>query len=170
MVFPEFWWIPVLVSLVLCAVGFYRFVWFLSVGYGFAVSGIGMTMLILAIASGQCSVPYALLCLLFIAYGIRLGGFLFLREMKNANYRAKAKQVGSETKPPFFVTAVIWICCGFLYVMQSAGLVYRFFNGDAASPGVWAWIGLVIGLAGLLLQAIAVLTPRALGLWLVASQ
>ena len=155
MVFPEQWWIPVAASLILSAVGFYRFVWFLSVGYGFAVSGIGLTMLVMALAKGQCSVLYALQCILFIVYGIRLGGFLFLRELKNASYRAKAKQVGSEVNPPVFVSVVVWVCCGFLYVMQSAGLVYRFYNGNAASPNAFAWAGFAIGLAGFLLETVA---------------
>jgi protein-S-isoprenylcysteine O-methyltransferase Ste14 len=35
------------VALVLCAVGFYKYVYFLSIGYGFAVAGIGAALMIL---------------------------------------------------------------------------------------------------------------------------
>ena len=35
------------VAAILCAVGFYRYVYFLSIGYGFAVAGIGITLLCL---------------------------------------------------------------------------------------------------------------------------
>ena len=34
----EYLWILAVVSAALCAVGFYKFVYFLSIGYGFALS------------------------------------------------------------------------------------------------------------------------------------
>ena len=34
----EYLWILAVVSAVLCAVGFYKFVYFLSIGYGFAIA------------------------------------------------------------------------------------------------------------------------------------
>ena len=40
------------VCAVLCSVGFYKFVYFLSVGYGFAVSGGAVTVLILSLVNG----------------------------------------------------------------------------------------------------------------------
>ena len=39
-----------IVALVCCAVGFYKYVYFLSIGYGFAVAGCGIAILIIAIA------------------------------------------------------------------------------------------------------------------------
>ena len=155
MVFPHLWWIPVLVSFALCCMGFYRFVWFMSVGYGISTAGIGLTMLILHLIGGQFSLLYTLQCILFIVYGIRLGGFLFLRELKNVRYREKMRQVGGDVKVPVFVAAFMWIYCGFIYVMQSSGLVYRFYNGDAATPNAFAWIGCAVCLIGLLLEALA---------------
>ena len=45
--FPSAIWIVLAVCAVLSAVGFYKFVYFLSVGYGFAVSGAGVAIWIL---------------------------------------------------------------------------------------------------------------------------
>ena len=98
MVFPDLWWIPVAVSVLLCCMGFYRFVWFMTVGYGLSCAGIGLTMLVMALAAGQAGWLYILQCVLFIIYGIRLGGFLLLRELKNARYREKMRQVGGDVE------------------------------------------------------------------------
>ena len=40
-VFPPQIWILYLVSLACCCIGFFRFVWFMSVGYGLSTAGIG---------------------------------------------------------------------------------------------------------------------------------
>ena len=44
-------WIILVVSLVLTTIGFYKFVYFLSIGYGFAVAGGGIATLIIALAT-----------------------------------------------------------------------------------------------------------------------
>ena len=155
MVFPALWWIPVIVSFLLCAEGFYRFVWFMSVGYGLSVAGIGLSMMIMSVAGGQFHWVYALQCIITIAYGIRLGGFLLFRELKNAKYREKMAQVGGDVKPPIFVSVFMWVFCGFIYVMQCAGLEYRYFNGDAASPKIWVFIGIIICLIGVIIESLA---------------
>ena len=70
------------VCAVLCAVGFYKFVYFLSIGYGFAVAGGGITILILSVVNGWSDGVLWLALIqaaLFLAYGIRLSGFLLVR-------------------------------------------------------------------------------------------
>ena len=44
MVVPALTWVLLLVAAALCAIGFYKFVYFLSVGYGFAIAGGGITI------------------------------------------------------------------------------------------------------------------------------
>ena len=100
--FPETIWIILAVCAVLCAVGVYKFVYFLSVGYGFAVCGAGAAILILF--GQKLGVWTIILCILFMVYGIRLGGFLLWREIKSASYRKTLKSVANEDKPiPVFV-------------------------------------------------------------------
>ena len=43
----EYLWILAVVAAVICAVGYYKFVYFLSIGYGFAVAGIGVALVVL---------------------------------------------------------------------------------------------------------------------------
>ena len=80
-----------LVAAFLCIVGFYRYVYFMSVGYGLAIAGIG-TALILMFPTER-SVVSILLCGLMILYGIRLAGFLIYREWKTAEYRKTLQEV-----------------------------------------------------------------------------
>nr|MBQ4454834.1 steroid reductase [Clostridia bacterium] len=60
------------VCAVLTTVGFYKFVYFLSIGYGFAVAGAGIAIFILALVNGWTEgvlILALIQMLLFIAYG-----------------------------------------------------------------------------------------------------
>ena len=43
----EYLWIFAVISLVICVIGFYKYVYFLSVGYGLSVAGIGIAMIVM---------------------------------------------------------------------------------------------------------------------------
>ena len=115
-----------IVCAVLCAVGFYKFVYFLSIGYGFAIAGGGITVLIMAVANGW-SDHVLLLAIaqaaLFAAYGARLSGFLLVREFKNLSFKKTdvfkdTLNKSDDKKMPFFVLFVIWISVAVLYTAQ----------------------------------------------------
>ncbi len=146
------------VCAVLCAVGFYKFVYFLSIGYGFAVAGGSVAVLIMALVNGWCQGPSLIVALvmtaLFIAYGVRLSGFLLIRELKNAAYRKTLKEAtGNDKKMPLFVLAAIWVCVAILYTAQLSPMLYRFYNG--ATDVVVPLIGAAISLGGLILETVA---------------
>jgi steroid 5-alpha reductase family enzyme len=142
---------------VLCAVGFYKFVYFLSIGYGFAIAGGGITVLILTIINGWGGdiIWLALLqALLFLAYGIRLSGFLLVRELKNAAYRKTLKEAtGNDKKMPVFVLICIWVCVAVLYTAQVSPMLYRYMNG--AKDVIIPLVGMIISCFGLILEAAA---------------
>ena len=144
-----------LVSLVLCSVGFKKYVYFLSIGYGFAVAGVGITLAIMA-ATGALTGSTATLafCLLFVVYGARLSGYLLVREFKNAAYRKTLKEAsGDESKMPMFVKVSIWLCVAVLYVAQTAPVYFRMLNESASE--VLAWVGVIISICGVGLEALA---------------
>ena len=66
MVFPPLTWVLLLVAAALCAIGFFKFVWFMSVGYGLAVGGIGVAILVIALIRGDLTLIMAILCLLLL--------------------------------------------------------------------------------------------------------
>jgi steroid 5-alpha reductase family enzyme len=143
------------VCAVLCAVGFYKFVYFLSIGYGFAVAGGGIAILLMALANGWTGGTLLLALVqaaLFVAYGVRLSGFLLVREIKNAAYRKTLKEAtGNDKKMPVFVLATIWVFVSILYTAQVSPMFFRYFNGskDLVVP----FIGVVVSVLGLVLEA-----------------
>jgi len=155
MIFPKGYLVLVIVSAVICLLGFYRFVWFLSVGYGLAVAGIGAASLVMSLMYGPFDILYVIQCVLLIVYGFRLGGFLLLRELKNAKYREKMREVGGDAKVPIFVAIPMWAYCAFSYVVQSSGPVYRLLNNEVSKNRVALVIGIVISLTGILMESFA---------------
>ena len=152
MMFKDKMWLFFVVALVCCSIGFKRFVWFMSVGYGLASAGIGLTMLIVSLTKGF-NFLFIVQCILFMVYGIRLGGFLLVRELKNESYRKKMAEVGGDVKVPFFVAIIMWLMMGAMYVCQSAGPIYRLLNG--AGNNIFLTIGIIVSLIGIIIEALA---------------
>lgn len=144
-----------LVSAACCCVGFRKFVYFLSVGYGFAVIGLGAAYAVAALTGGAAWNGIALAqWLLFVAYGARLSGFLLKRELKNKNYRKVLSEAGGEKPMPFFVKLAIWVSVSVLYVMQTCPVFYRVYNGQGVQILV-PLIGALLSAAGLVLEALS---------------
>ena len=151
----EFLGLFFIVALAVCLVGFYKYVYFLSIGYGFAVLAIGVTMAIMgAMGIFNIALPHYILCALFVLYGFRLSGFLLIREIKNASYRKTLKEAtGEESAMPIFVKVAIWVCVAALYVAQTSPVFFRLYNGGEVSA--FTWVGIVICIGGIVLETIA---------------
>ena len=150
--FPSSIWVILGICALLSAIGFYKFVYFLSVGYGFAVCGAGAAMLLLF--GGSMQPASLLLCVLLMVYGIRLGGFLLWREIKSASYRKTLKAATGGDKPmPVFVKAAIWVCVAIMYVLQVSPIFYRAANGDPGGP--MPVVGAVVMALALVLESTA---------------
>ena len=143
-------------SLIVCLCGFKKYVYFMSIGYGFSVAIIGAAMAVLGLtgAYGALTIAHYIQFALFIIYGFRLSGFLLIREIKNASYRKTlAEATGDESKVPFFVRVVMWLTMGVLYTAQTSGVAFRLFNGSGTTA--LQWVGLAISAFGILLEAVA---------------
>ena len=144
----------------MCAVGFYKFVYFLSIGYGFAIAGGGIAVLIMYLVNPTATPLWIVLVetALFIAYGVRLSGFLLVRELKNVSFRKTdvAKDTlakNNEKKMPIFVLATIWIVVAILYTTQVSPMLFRVVN--ESSDIVVPVIGFAISIFGLVLETVA---------------
>ena len=109
------------VALVGCCIGFKKFVWFLSIGYGFSVAALGIAYFVMGCCYKTIDFIGVFQCLLFVLYGARLSGFLLARELKNASYR---KVLASATK---------WVAIGFVVVVLALNIIAYFSNNTAAS-------------------------------------
>ncbi len=138
-----------------CAVGFYKYVYFMSIGYGFAIGAGGIAILVLSLLNGRTE-GVLWLCILqmvlFAAYGARLSGFLLYRELKSAAYRKTLKEeIKGDKKVPIFVSICLWLACAVLYTAQVAPMFFRFYNGS--KDLLWPVVGIVISVIGLILEA-----------------
>lgn len=140
-----------LVSLVCAAMGFWKFVYFLSVGYGFSVAACGVAIIAMG---GYNNLLTVLLSLVLVAYGIRLGGFLLFRELKAASFKKVFKEVSGNDKPmPIFVKATIWICVAAMYMTQVSPVFFRYFNGKEAPVTGYAGLGIMV--VALLIESVS---------------
>lgn len=139
-----------IVSMIISAVGFIMYVYFFSVGYGFSIAGIGITMLILF--RSQLSVSTVLMCALLIIYGLRLGGYLLIRELKSTAYKSLLKNE-SKDNVKFGVKVCIWIACAVLYICECAPVFFRMQNGGGNDA--FAIIGIIIMACGIILEMVA---------------
>ena len=140
-------------SLLVCLCGFKKYVYFMSIGYGFSVAIIGVAMAVMTLMGVYTfSIANFIQFALFVLYGFRLSGFLLIREIKNAAYRKTlAEATGAEV--PIFVKFFMWVFMGVLYVAQTSGVAFRLFNG--AESSVCQWVGIVISAFGIILEAVA---------------
>lgn len=71
-----------IITALMCACGFYKFVYFLSIGYGFAIFGGAVAILVMYLMAPTATPFYivVLQAVFFIVYGARLSGFLLYRE------------------------------------------------------------------------------------------
>ena len=141
-VWPAFMWTVSIVSALGCCMGFYEFVWFMSVGYGFSVMCIGIFHLVFGFANGTLTAATAVMAVLFAVYGYRLGGYLLKRELTNAAYRKTLEATGSTKRLPVPVSLSMWIACAWLYVAETSAVTYRIMN--RAGDNLFAWLGIII--------------------------
>ena len=146
------------VALVFSSIGFKKYVWFISIGYGFSVAAIGVALLIAG--REQLTVGTAFACILFIVYGLRLGGYLALRELRSSSYNSKMKtEIKSGDDMSMVAKCAIWISAALLYVCQTSPVIFRFANSSGTDTLLV--IGLVISIVGLIVETVADLQKNA---------
>ena len=138
------------VSLLISSIGFIKYIYFLSVGYGLAVAGLGATMLILF----KGSAGEKLLCILLMIYGLRLSGFLLYREFRTGSYKKTFTELmKSESRMPLFVKVVMWISVAILYVMQVSPVYFRMAKPHTGNIGMI--IGIIVMVLGIIIESLA---------------
>ena len=152
MVLPANFWILFGICMLVSAIGFKNYVWFISLGYGFSIAAEGAAMLILY--GKTLTLGTIICCALFIIYGMRLGGYLAIRELGSSSYKKNMKgEIIEGSTVPFGVKIAIWVTCALLYVTQIGGVFYRMAN--AAADNALVFIGAAVMLLGVSLETAA---------------
>ena len=158
MALPVNFWLLFGLCMLVSSIGFKNYVWFISLGYGFSIAAQGLAMLFLY---GQnLTVGTIICCVVFILYGLRLGGYLAIRELGTSAYK---KNMVGEIKDgktvPFGVKIAIWVTCAALYVTQIGGVFYRLVN--AAEDNIFVFIGAFVMVFGVTLESAADIQKNA---------
>ena len=152
-----FLWMLV-VALMFSSIGFKKYIWFISLGYGFSIAAIGAALLI--VFHPTQTVGTVLACVLFIIYGCRLGGYLAYREFGISSYNAKMKTEIKDGKGmPFAAKCGIWTSSALLYALETCPVLFRLENG--AGVNLQLWVGMCISICGLILESVADLQKNA---------
>lgn len=151
-VIPASFWLLFAAAMLISSIGFYKYVYFISLGYGFSIAGLGLLMLLLF--RNALSIGTVLACILLFVYGCRLGGFLLIRELKSADYNRKMKtEIKDGSQMSLGVKFAIWITCAALYILEILPIFYRLLN--AGKTDSFCLAGLLIMLLGILLESAA---------------
>jgi steroid 5-alpha reductase family enzyme len=152
MVLPLNFWILFGICMLVSAIGFKNYVWFISLGYGFSIAAQGLAMLFMF--GHTLTLGTIICCVVFFLYGCRLGGYLAYREFKMTSYNKNMKgEIKDGKTVPFGVKIAIWTSCALLYVTQIGGVFYRLQN--AVQDNAFVFIGAVIMVAGVSLESAA---------------
>ena len=125
-----------LTALIFSACGFYMYIYFFSLGYGFSIAAIGAVLLFMFRGTGTAGT--AAQCLILIVYGLRLGGYLLVRELRSSSYRKVLDPELNRSRSMGMIPKLsIWISCALLYTLQTSPVLFRLQNGDGGtSPAV----------------------------------
>ena len=142
-------------SFAVSAVGWIYFIYFFSIGYGFAISALSVATAVLF--HDVMTLPAAILLGVFFVYGIRLALYLLIRERKSASYKKILYQPDNTKRKPIFAMFMIWISCALLYIGQISPVTFYLYNLElgASVNHTWAWVGAVVATAGVVIEMVA---------------
>ncbi len=143
--------IILLLALIASSCGFHKYVWFISLGYGAAVALIDAGLLF--IFPRSLTIGTILACVLLIAYGCRLSGYLIYRKRKTAYKKRMKGEVTSNNEVPFGAKIGIWVAASLLYALQTSPVMFRLMNHKGTDA--FCIIGLIVSAIGLILETTA---------------
>jgi len=150
MAFPPFLTLFLVASAV-TSCGFYKFAYFMSLGYTFAISAIGFALFVMY--KKQLTFATTLLCLILIIYGLRLGTYLIIRK-KSSSFNDKMKKEGRQEDKKLGMGVMIstWLSCALLYLCEASPVLFRLQNGKG--DNLMAYLGIIISIAGLVFEGL----------------
>lgn len=150
--------ITFVVALAFSAIGFKKYVWFISIGYGFSIAAIGLTFF--AIFGGGEYFFTRCATLLLLLYGLRLGGYLTFREMKVSSYNDKMKtEIKSGDGMKISAKIAIWVTAALLYACETSPLLFRL--NSTKGTDFLLFLGVVISAFGLGFETLADIQKNA---------
>ncbi len=152
--FPAQWWIILLVALVFNSVGFKKYLWFMTIGYGISIGGISLCLIVMSIVKGQFNGWYLVLCLFLMIFGFRLAIMLLLREKRNTPTNKKLMD-NVEKNVSVAGLVLMWLIDSVMCYAIMSPVLYRLTNQRTQDNGASMFMGLIFILAGIVIEVVA---------------
>lgn len=150
---PPQTWSLLALTLLISSVGFYRTVYFISVGYAFSITGMAIAS---ALIFPQNLSWYSMIHALSLAfYGLRLGFYLVLREQKTSYGK---EVLSGQGRTAFQRGLVIWLAVSLLYVAMFSPQLFGISQPTLPDSPILVFsqgAGALIMLGGLTIETIA---------------
>jgi steroid 5-alpha reductase family enzyme len=144
-----------IIALVVSSVGFYRTVYFISIGYAFSITVMVAAMIV--IGYGRLNWITAIQEIGLLAWSLRLGIYLLQREAKPVYREAAERSYQSTARVTLPVKFTIWISVSLLYVAMFSPALFSVSSNAPTSPiALFVQIlGLLVMIGGLVLESLA---------------
>ena len=143
-------------ALVISSIGFYRVVYFISIGYAFSI----VTMAVFTPLRHLENIIWSLALqdLFLVLWGLRLGIYLVKREYR-ASYRKELSNIHQRSAGMSWVTkTLIWVSVSILYVLMFSPSLFGLITFSVSSSWVFYFVqlaGLFLMGSGLVLEALS---------------
>jgi len=145
-----------IVCLLVTSIGFYKLVFFISVGYGYSI--FGMAIISLLLSRGIGSWTTWIHAILLGIYGLRLGTFVAIREGKATYQTCRANDGDRTGEARLSVQLAIWVSVSVLYVALFEPAAARFeaeARGVVDGKNLLSCAGLAVIAGGLVVESVA---------------
>ena len=133
----------IIIPFILTILGFYNFLYFITLGYGLSLSSIGLSLII--IYYNNLNTVSLTLCIILIIYGIRLCSYLVIREFCMKSYietvQKDIRRINSYSLP---INILSWIFCSLLYTTLTSPLYFIIINNTKEYLSSYICIGIII--------------------------
>lgn len=137
------------ISVSISTLGFYNFIYFITISYGFSIATIGVFLLYKT--NINLTLVEIFLSILYIVYGLRLALFLLIRDIKNKTYKQKmSNELDKGNHMRFLYKIFIWLSVALLYACQASPLTFRTISNVKDDNLVY--VGIIIMIFGFLLE------------------
>ncbi len=148
------------VCLAVSAVGFKKYVYFISIGYGYSIAAMAILSCVLSCVLGasRAGLLTWLEAVLLAAYGLRLGTFLVIREATPAYQASQAAAGDRPARVGLGLKLAIWPTVAVLYVLLFMPMLARFAAEAAGTADPLPWlsaIGVAATALGLAIETVA---------------
>ena len=141
-----------IIPLISTLLGFYNFLYFITIGYGASISFNGLALIVLYY--NELNLVTIFLCIFLILYGIRLSSYLIIREFCFKSYiQTVKKDINRINSYPIYINIISWIVCSLLYTSLTTPVYYIIIN--KSKKLLSSYISIVIIIFGFFLEAIA---------------